>query len=125
MFPHRKPNKVDQDLTDALGFVLETWKIELPFGWRLYVTDTVRGRTRYDRKDITVPKWAFNTDKIGYEIYYACHEIAHILAPAKKGNHHGAEFMAAFKKICPVEFQHYELGYKPRLAKAAGIRRPK
>lgn len=122
----RKPYKINAKLTNALRVRLHNLKIAIPEGWNLYVTDTVRGRTRHDQRSITVPVWAWTDGglpgKEGYEVYYACHEIAHILAPSKRNDVHGPRFMKAFREICPEEYHHFELGYKPRLAAAAGIR---
>jgi len=119
----RKPNKVNQAYTDHLRSRLVRFGISCPFD--VYVTDTVRGRCSYKNRNVTVPLWTMTTRESGYDIYYACHELAHVLVPVTKGDMHGPKFMAAFKSICPKEFQHYELEYKPRLATAAGIRSPK
>ena len=117
----RKPLKIDKDFTEALRNELAfAGQYPLPKGYELYVTDTVRGRCSYTQKSLTVPMWAIKKSW-AYALYYACHEIAHILAPATKGDVHGSKFMAAFMRTCPEHLQHYELKYKPRLAAAAGI----
>lgn len=122
----RKPYKIDTYATQALNKLLKTYGIQIPKDYGLFVTNTVRGRTCYKNKNITVPIWAvkqsLNGKTPGYDVYYACHEIAHAMAPATKGDVHGPKFMAAFINICPKQYQHYELEYKPRLAKAAGIK---
>jgi predicted metal-dependent hydrolase len=107
-----------------LNKIIQDQLIPYPEGYQFYVTDTVRGYCRYSTKSITVPKWAFGKGW-DYLIYYICHEIAHAMTPRVKGDQHGPQFMESFKTVCPVEYQHYELGYKPRLARAAGIKEKK
>ena len=124
----RRPVRVDETLTVVLRARLRTRGVSIPEGWQLFVTDTKRGRTSYKSKTVTVPTWAMETDPDGkpneeYQIYYACHEIAHVYTPNRKGDVHGSDFMRNFIRVCPEEFLHYELGYKPRLAAAAGIRK--
>lgn len=121
----RRPNKVNAELTKKLRDIVEKHLIATVPDWTIWATDTVRGRCSYTRQTVTVPKWAFNhQDGEAYVVYYICHEIAHILTPITKGDIHGAKFQAHFKMICPQEYWHYELNYKPRLARAAGIRKP-
>lgn len=92
-----------------------------------YGVEAVRGRARYRTGIITVPKWILlaGPTKPGYVVYYTAHELAHLFAK-KYNNHrgHGPAFMAWLKRICPKDYLHYELDYKPRHAFAAGIRRP-
>lgn len=98
----------------------------LPNDWSVYVTLTNTGRCSWQNKNITVPMWALDgpppEDGYGpdkeYAIYYFCHECAHI---PNEGKNHGPEFMEEFKRICPPHLWHYELDYKPRLARQAGI----
>jgi hypothetical protein len=141
----RKPVRVDQFMTDALNKALKERQITVPEGWTIWVTNTVRGRCAPNSKTLTVPTWALelaardkkiHCNDTEYAIYYACHEIAHIMAPVaptfrKPGEKrrpprdiHGVAFMKAFMSICPARLQYFELGYKPRNAAAAGIRRP-
>lgn len=87
-------------------------------GWRFWIVDSSRGRCKYSHKEITVPSWAFNKGK-DYFNYYLCHELAHSVAG--HGVNHGDKFMKEFMRICPVEYQHYELNYKPVNATRAGI----
>jgi len=139
----RKPVRIDTWLTEKLNKAMREYGIDMPKGYTLYVTDTVRGRCSKKNMNITVPTWAVElrakdvsihcNDK-EYAIYYACHEIAHILAPpipgapVRRGQRrkprdvHGAKFMEAFMSICPERLQYFEIGYKPRLAAAAGIK---
>jgi len=116
------PRKINKEATRTLNLILRGFGISSEFP--VYVTDTVRGRCDYTNKNLTVPLWAFNDARPGYKVYYACHEMAHVVTPVVKGDVHGAAFQANFKKICPKEYWHFELNYKPKLAAAAGIRSP-
>ena len=89
--------------------------------WSIYVVDQQRGRCYYKAKIITIPVWCLDDKRLGYKIYYISHELAHVFAP---GDSHGQKFMAEFIKLCPKEYLHYELGYKPRNANIAGITNP-
>jgi len=55
--------------------------------------------------------------------YYLAHELAHAWAYVKGGkvNLHGDDFYKEFKRLCPPKLWHYELQYKTRDAKRAGI----
>lgn len=88
-------------------------------GWNFYPVLTSRGRCYYDQKIITIPAHAYKSKQEGYLSYYIAHEMAHAYAPRDAG--HDSSFMACFKNICPQQYQHYEIGYKPRAATAAGI----
>jgi hypothetical protein len=88
-------------------------------GWKFYVVEQSRGRCYYHDKVVTIPKWAVYSHQVGYLEYYLCHEMAHCYSA---GDNHGAWFMEQFKMLCPAEYQHYELGYKPGNAAAAGIK---
>ena len=98
-------------------------------GWRFYVVDQSRGRCYYGAKTITIPAWLFRlpthhrafTDQLGYKIWYLAHELSHAYTAS---DNHGPLFMARLIDTCPPEYTHYELGYKPRAAKAAGITVP-
>lgn len=90
-------------------------------GWRFKVSKGRRGFCYWDTKSITIPTHALrNSRGVGYDQYYLAHEMAH--AHAGRAAAHGAVFMDCLKRLCPAEFLHYELNYKPRNAKAAGIR---
>lgn len=128
----RKPNKVMQFQTDRCNELLQQMQIELPDGYQVFVTDTDRGRCCYENKTITVPQWAFDCTKRGrrkhkgdkrYREYYLAHECAHAITFEATGerNHRG-EFMNNFMRLCPRELWHFELNYKPGLARAAGIK---
>ena len=116
----RKPVRVDNHRTNSLRKLLKAKNIQVPNGFSIWSTDTKKGRCSYRSGTLTVPIWVLDRG-MDYTLWYACHEIAHTMAIATKGNHHGPEFMAALISICPEDFLHHELNYKPRLAAAAGI----
>jgi len=129
-----KPRKINKAHTEYLLQKLELAGIQIPKGYEIYATDTVRGRCSYRSMNITVPLWATgladyardaHNDDVNFCIYYACHEIAHVMTGYIKGAPHGAKFMSNFKAICPQHLWHFEIGYKPRNAAAAGIRSKK
>lgn len=92
----------------------------LSTGWRFRVSKGRRGYCYYRTKTITIPKHALRLSRgAGYDEYYLAHEMAH--AKAGKAAAHGPAFMACLQSLCPPAYVHYELGYKPRNAKAAGI----
>jgi len=87
-------------------------------GWTFAVSRGRRGYCYSRRKLITIPKHALTSNKgPGYDVYYIHHECAH----AAGIRNHGPAFMVELKRICPPDVIHYELGYKPRNARAAGI----
>lgn len=89
-------------------------------GWRFYTVRQRNGKCyRGWRKVITIPVWVIDKKPLGYKIWYICHEMAHAYDNCL--HNHGPEFMEWLKRLCPTEHIHYELGYKPRNAKAAGI----
>lgn len=91
-------------------------------GWKFYAVDQDRGRCYYGSRVITIPVWVITRRSIGERIWYISHELAHSFAGWRAN--HGSDFMEELKRICPPEFVHFELGYKPRNASAAGIRKP-
>lgn len=126
-----KPNSIVDSLARDprlwLGSMPDTVKTHIKYqanmGWRFFPVDQSCGRCFYAEKVITIPLWAIQDKRIGYLVWYVSHEIAHIYAGYRAL--HGPIFMEWLKKICPKEFQHYEIGYKPRNAVAAGIRKPR
>jgi predicted metal-dependent hydrolase len=87
-----------------------------------YVTDTTRGMAYGDEKIYTVPFWSYKRSK-KYFTYYVAHELSHIIQAMKyKYTLHDEKFYDIFKRICPTEFQHYELHYK-KSAGRYGIRK--
>lgn len=130
---YRKPRNINYDASAVLESRALAAGIDLPPGWQGYVTDSNNGRARSTVKTITVPLWAFNMnprdERIhkndpSYAIYYYAHEAAHAWVShnkVKDDSPHGRLFYKEFKRICPPSLWHYELGYKPRDAKRAGI----
>jgi len=116
----RRPVRVDDARTASLRKLLKAKSIQVPNGFSIWSTDTKRGRCSYRSGTLTVPIWVLDKG-MDYTLWYACHEISHVLAPATRGDQHGAKFMAALISICPKDSLHFELNYKPRLAAAAGI----
>lgn len=90
---------------------------------QIYVTRTRHGQAWFNCKWITVPLWAMSKDA-EYIDWYISHELAHIIQFArgdfKAG--HGPAFQATLKSLTP--YAYHELGYKPRMATAAGISKP-
>lgn len=126
----RKPARViaalQSELDAAIDMLLSDAGVELPADWHCFVTDTRAGRTRrsHTGQTLTVPLWAYRRGA-EYFLYYVAHELSHIFRNADGRTwHHDAGFMEWFRRICPAESQHHEIGYKPRAAQAAGIRKP-
>jgi len=118
---------IDNNLTLDLLHKLQSWPVLLAYfdkayknGWKMYVVDQRRGWCRHNTKTITIPKWCMVDKREGYLQYYVAHELSHIGNPG-----HGENFMEQLKRLCPPEYWHYELNYKPRNAAAAGIVAPK
>jgi len=119
MSPFR-PRRIDLDKTAALRghrLWLE-WRRKLP-GWRLYVVNHARGRCIVKHKALTVPSWAWRKST-GFVTCYLAHEISHAVSGSLK---HDKRFYDAFKLVCPLRHQHFELRYKPRNAARNGIGR--
>ena len=95
-------------------------RILLEKGWRIYAVNQTRGRCYGGwKKVITIPVWAIKDKRPNYKTWYISHELAHAFDNCQ--HNHGPEFMEWLKAICPTDCIHYELGYKPRNASAAGI----
>lgn len=86
-------------------------------GWKFYVVNQTRGYCDPARKIITIPAWAARRTHDRYNVYYIAHELAH----TDTFDIHGPKFMARFMDLCPPDLWKYEIEYKPRNAKAAGI----
>lgn len=122
-----KPRKIDEFKTLGLINSLNTFPVLLARykelvsnGWSVYVVEQNRGMCVPSGKYITVPVWAIEPTRskgLGYWVYYLAHEMAH----TDTYDNHGPKFQARFRELCPIEFQHYELGYKIRQATSAGI----
>jgi len=88
--------------------------------WTFVVADTANGSWSWNQtRTITIGRRHCESLRPGYKEYIICHEMAH--AFNKDADSHGPKFMEWLKRICPQEFIHYELEYKPRNATAAGI----
>lgn len=109
-------------LVDALPeSVVATYRSLVHKGWRFYIVTSNRGYCNMLRKEITIPLWALHRGT-AYYTWYFCHEMAHAIDCCK--HKHGPEFMRILQEICPADCVHFELGYKPRNAQAAGISKP-
>ena len=127
----RKPRNIMPRLSGELWSRL-TDTLTVPPGWDIYVTHSNKGYARSNSKTCTVPVWAYtmaaaekniHKDDPRYALYYLAHELAHAWAYVNGGNIrlHGPAFYTEFKRLCPPQLWHYELGYKSRDAKRAGI----
>ena len=105
---------------------------------RAYVVNGSRGMAWYQKGYFSVPLWCYEKQEMssedfkkkyhdwdknwfdshrgrkGYFIYYVAHELAHFLCYITnlldcKG--HKVGFYDAFLKLCPLEYQFYELNY--------------
>lgn len=121
-YPRKRRPELDAEARAGAELLLEeAGEVSIP-GLsldRIFVVDQRRGRAYYTRHCLTVPLWAYRAG-IGYFLYYLAHELAHFFSPEAG---HGPSFMIWFKKLCPPQYWHHELKYKPRNAKAAGIKR--
>ena len=82
---------------------------------RGYIVDGNRGYAHLKQGYFTVPFWAYKKGINDYFIYYTAHELSHIITWRKycdEKGHHDFKFYDIFMKICPKEFQKYELNYK-------------
>lgn len=124
------PNLVQHSLTSELNGAM--WR-SLPSvlqdnmlflannGWRFFLVEQTRGRCYPLTKEITIPCWVLAREK-GKIIQYIAHECAHAMNFIEKTNDiHGPMFMAWMKRLCPPEYWRFELTYKKRNAKSAGV----
>ena len=128
----RKPRGYSKAYTDKLHQIAADEGMVIPRGYTLYGADLDRGFCDWDRKMIVIPQWITRRNRPKgkgddrYVIYYLAHELAHGYAPThNEVSLHGPGFMRIFKEICPEDLWHYEVDYKPKLAKAAGITKRK
>lgn len=98
-------------------------------GYAFYACDQMAGWCNDRAKMIIIPMYVidpshqyFRAQKVGYKTYYIAHEMAHAFAGCR--NQHNQVFMEELKRLCPQEFLHWELEYKPRNATTAGITAP-
>lgn len=122
---HFQPDSVDKLLTQQLSSLVSDSVAAFiaereAAGWKFYVVRRDRGVCYYRSHVITIPVWALQRD-IDFRNWYVSHEIAHTFAI---GDHHGKLFMEALMRICPANALYHELGYKPRAASGAGIKKP-
>jgi predicted metal-dependent hydrolase len=82
------------------------------------VTATHHGHASLTRKTATIPLWAWNKGH-DFTHYYLAHELAHLVT---RSSGHGPEFQSALARLSP--YAYFELGYRPKSARAAGIRIP-
>lgn len=136
------PNNVNNKLTLAFG------NAELPLhpqvagyvdwlhglGWRFFIVNPTRNsgtswaewNVERGTKLICISTEVLRAKKPNWWDYFN-YVVAHECAHAKNwedgltNEHHGQKFMAALIAICPNEWLHYEIGYKPRNAASAGI----
>ena len=125
--PEFKPNMIAREHKDTLfANVPESVKnfartLRDSRGWRFYAVSQLRGRCYYRPKVITIPVHAI-VRPIDYKTWYISHELAHAYDAAR--SNHGDPFMRELIRICPPEYIHHELGYKPRNAARNGITKP-
>lgn len=87
--------------------------------WKIVCADQKCSMCWYYCNTIVISLFATKSLRPGYVEYMLAHEIAH--AFAGHDANHGPVFMGWLKRLCPEEYQHYEYGYKPRNARAAGL----
>ena len=118
----KRVEKYDDMLRKKAAVLLKNAGYETDY--KIYCCDTRRGWCSYTRETISIPKWAIEAGKgTNYWVYYLAHELAHaIVNDLYYIENHGPCFMTVFKKVCPSTLWKFELNYKPRNAKAAGIK---
>lgn len=123
------PNKIDNSRTlkfgnnDRLHPRIQAKVDELHSkGWRFFVADHTSSWAQRTTKVIVICLSHWHSDHDYYN-YVVAHECAHAQnwEDGLVNENHGPKFMAALIQICPDEWLHYEIGYKPRNATAAGI----
>jgi len=73
-----------------------------------------RGRAYLTNRVITIPYTAHKRSD-DFFTYYVAHEISHLIAYKHyKSGVHDKHFYRIFKKLCPKNYQHYELDYIKR-----------
>lgn len=113
-------NFVVQEMLNKIEFTRPNiWLCSSKRGWCKYPSDNSAPCA------IVIPLFAVDRGW-DYLNYYIAHELAHAWIFSEEGlsngvDYHGPKFMEKFKMLCHEEFWHYELAYKPKLAKAAGI----
>jgi len=139
--PRKRIPWYDEEINVIAETLCEMSGNTIPSDVRIYCVNQRRGYWTPSKRYITIPDWVILKSKgedgykyaKGYDIYYIAHELAHMVVTeimkaykVRFGHYpnyapHGKEFMREFKKLCPKEYWHYEIDYKPRNAKMAGI----
>ena len=116
----RKPPNIHKKFTERIRALAAKHNMDIPEGFVLFGCNRVRGRCD-DAGRVTIPLWLDDGPE-GELLWYIAHEVAHAYTYIESGSwHHNATFMENMMILCPEEHWHYELGYKPRAAGAAGI----
>jgi hypothetical protein len=123
-FHDRDLPRLPSPLRESIAYLTEIGLL------KIYVVNQDRGRF-YSTEPmiITLPIWVMseNDRETGKFTWYVAHEMSHALNwlnrhhPHREFDHHGPNFMACLKMLCPSWCIEHELGYKPRNAAAAGI----
>ncbi len=117
---HRKPPNIDATFTARCRKLAADLNMDIPMGFTLYGCNRNAGRCDSAGR-ITIPLWC-DAHEESQLIQYIAHEIAHAYTwiDTKSWNHTD-RFMEWMKIICPEDHWHWELGYRPRAARKAGI----
>lgn len=107
--------------TQAIRIAEKIWPDN---GVTIRVRNTRKGYGYPATREVTIPVWVMRghgkAARPGYTKYYIAHELAHV----HSGDiGHGVDFYESFTKLCPKSYHRFELQYKPRSAKSAGITR--
>lgn len=117
---HRKPPKIHAGFTKRCHDIASKFGMDIPAGFILYGCDRRSGLCDEDGR-ITIPLWLDDREE-GHLIQYIAHEIAHAYTWLNNHTfHHTADFMEWLMLLCPEDHWHWELGYRPREARKAGI----
>lgn len=135
--PPRRVEEFEPQLYRLAQTLLQDAELSLAKTCRLdiYCCDVKTGYFQYTgggQSRIVMPLWAITKAKtrnaktglraVGFDVWYMAHELAHYFNQVDGTDDiHGPCFMAWLQRICPAEYIHYELAYKPRLASASGI----
>ena len=118
---HRKPPNIDAAFTARCRRLAADHDMDIPDGFVLYGCDRRSGRCDNNGR-ITIPLW-LEFDEESQLIQYIAHEIAHAYTWLKSGRWtHSPMFMEFMTILCPEEDWHWELCYRPREARKAGVK---
>jgi hypothetical protein len=91
--------------------------------WSITSSRTSRGGKLRGGYAFVMAQNMFNRGE-NYFKYVVYHELGHVSQMFTNNFcDHGPTFMNAFKILCPVELQHFEYEYKPRMAARCGVAR--